>query len=43
MTHADIKLTENRICKIIMSIILKNKLQIQGHVTWSSKNECSQS
>ena len=30
MIHIDSKLTQNRICKIIMSTILKNNLQIQG-------------
>ena len=43
MIHVDRKLTENRICKIIMSTILKNNLQIQGHETWISKSECGQS
>ena len=43
MIHVDSKLTENRICEIIMSIILKNNLQIQGHGTWISKSECDQS
>ena len=32
--HVDSKLTQNKICKIIMSKILKNNLQIQGHETW---------
>ena len=43
MIHVDSKLTENRICEIIMSTILKNNLQIQGHGTWISKSECDQS
>ena len=43
MVHLDSKLTENRICKIIMSTILKNNLQIQCHETWVSKSECGQS
>ena len=43
MIHVDSKLTQNRICKIIMSTILKNNLQIQGHETWISKIECGQS
>ena len=43
MINVDSKLTENRICKIIMSTILKNNLQIQGHETWISKSECGQS
>ena len=43
MIHVDSKLTENRICKIIMSTILKNNLQIQSHETWVSKSECGQS
>ena len=41
--HVDRKLTENRICKIIMSTILKNNLQIQGRETWVSKSDCGQS
>ena len=40
MIHVDSKLTENRICKIIMSTILKNNLQIPGHETWVSKSDC---
>ena len=43
MIYVDSKLTENRIYKIIMSIILKNNLQIQGHETWVSKSDCGQS
>ena len=43
MIHVDRKLTENRICKIIMSTILKNNLHIQGHETWVSKGGCVQS
>ena len=43
MIHVDNKLTQNRICKIIMSTILKNNLQIQGHETCISKSECGQS
>ena len=42
MIHVDSKLTQNRICKIIMSTILKNNLQMQGHETWISKSECGQ-
>ena len=42
MIHVDSKLTENRICKI-MSTILKNNLQIQSHETWVSKSERGQS
>ena len=42
MIH-DSKLTKNRICKIIMSTILKNSLQIQGPETCVSKSECGQS
>ena len=41
--HVDIKLTEKRIRKIIMSAILKNNLQIKGHKTWVSKSDCVQS
>ena len=43
MIHVDSKLTQNKICKIIMSTILKNNLPIQGHGTWISKSECGQS
>ena len=43
MIHVDSKLTENRICKIIMSTTLKSNLQIQGHETWFSNSECGQS
>ena len=43
MIHVDSKLAQNKICKIIMSTILKNNLQIQGHETWISKSECGQS
>ena len=42
MIHVDSKLTENRICKIIMSTILKNNFQIQVHETWVSKSEFGQ-
>ena len=42
LIHVDSKLTENRICKT-MSTILKNNLQIQGHETWVSKSVCGQS
>ena len=43
MIHVHNKLTQNRIYKIIMSTILKNNLQIQGHETWITKSECDQS
>ena len=43
MMHVDSKLTENRVCMIIMPTILKNNLQIQGHETWVSKSDCGQS
>ena len=36
MIHVDSKLAQNKICKI-MSTILKNNLQIQGHETWVQK------
>ena len=43
MIHGDSKLTENRICEIIMSTILKNNLQIHVHETWVSKSDCGHS